>query len=204
MIHRLFVATTAAVLLALGSAMANGSDMHFRMSDLPTIDELLAQQQYQLYAYGYPVMTPEGFVIYPGNWWIGNQPYLPYYGYTPSTAPGYPPDAITPYYPPYASGNGGYPNGIPMGYLGGQSVPSPLLASPSVVVPPLLANPVAPPPIEITPLPEGGYSVRRAPNFYLYSVPQYPNFQTSGSAIYPNPQFYYPPYPYYLPIPSRR
>ena len=161
MSHRFFIATAMAVLLA-GAALANGSDMHFRMDNLPTADELLAQQQYQYFSYGYPMVTPEGFIVAPGNWWLGDQPYLPYAGY-------------------------------------GQPIPSPLLVSPSVVVPPLFASPVMPAPTEITPLPNGGYSIARAPNFQLYSVPQYPNFLTTGSAMYPTPQFYYPPYPYLVP-----
>lgn len=66
----------------------------------------------------------EGFLTEKGNWWIGNQPLVPYYGYNPPTSNGY--------YPPYlgygmipgATGNNIYLSNF------GQIVPAPPLDSP--------------------------------------------------------------------------
>lgn len=145
------------------------------------------------YYYGYIPgdYSREGFLTEPGNWWIGNQPYLPYYGYNPPTTDGY--------YPPYAYNN--YSSGY--GYGGGYSgrtgnsiVPAPPLASPPAFVPPFI-QPVAPAPLRIRSTGHG-FVTERDPNFQLFFVPQPPNYLTTGSAIYPVPQTYYPftPFPF--------
>ena len=183
MMQRLFIAAFL-LLCCLHPVWATATDMHFRM-DLPQV-----APDDQPYLYGYDYASPEGFTVPLGNWWIGDQSYLPYYGFNPPTYPGYTDEAGMPYYPPYGNG----------------AVPSPLLAQPNIVVPPLLATPLAPPPIDLTMLPGGGVGISRDPHFYQFSVPSYPDFLTNGSAIYPSPRYYYPPYPYpyYYPYPRGR
>lgn len=141
-------------------------------------------------------MTEQNGLQMQSNWWIGNQPYLPYYSYNPPTINGY--------YPPYAYSNGyqgGYGNNY--GYGGFRSstgiVPAPPLASPPAYIP-AFTTPVMPAPLNIR-VTGHGIITQRDPHFQLFFVPQPPNYLTTGSAIYQVPQqFYnynYPPYPYY-------
>ncbi|HEX2947988.1 MAG TPA: hypothetical protein VHV83_00200 [Armatimonadota bacterium] len=141
---------------------------------------------------------PEGFVTGPNEWWIGNQPYLPYYGYNPPTVDGY--------YPPYAysSMNNGYGYGYNgYGYNGYPSasgiVPAPPLASPPAYIP-TFTTPVPPAPLRIR-VTGRGIVTQRDPHFQLFYVPQPPNYLTTGSAIYQIPQQYYN---YYYPPVGRR
>ncbi|HEY3378950.1 MAG TPA: hypothetical protein VGL77_15800, partial [Armatimonadota bacterium] len=133
------------------------------------------------YPYASGDYSREGFVTEPQNWWIGNQPYLPYYGYNPPTTDGY--------YPPYAY------NTAPVRFRGynnyNQIVPAPPLVSPPAYIP-AFTTPVPPAPLQIEVTPHG-IITRRDPHFQLFYVPQPPNYLTTGSAIYQMPQqsFYY-------------
>jgi hypothetical protein len=124
---------------------------------------------------------PNGFLIEPDDWWIGNEPYLPYYGYNPPTVNGYyPPYISSYYYNGYGSyyGSGGYP-----------IVPAPPLVTPPVVVPPLMARPVPPPVYNIRRARGGGWIISRDPHFQRLFIQPYPDYLTGGSAYYPTPTY---------------
>ena len=174
---RLLLIAVAAMMLLAAPALA---DLQLRYQARGNVS--LPQQQYdydQYYYYYFDEVTGDGFFIGPDDWWIGNQPYLPYFGYNPPTVDGY--------YPPYAgSGYGNYD-----GYYGRDNypiLPAPPLVTPPVMVPPLIARPVTPAPLRFGRR-NGGWYIERDPRFQRVLIPRYPDFLTGGSAYYPTPTY---------------
>ncbi|MHB9025760.1 MAG: hypothetical protein ACYC7E_16590 [Armatimonadota bacterium] len=188
MLHRLLI-SAAITALTLGAGLASTTVYQFRMNTRPEPPPTYQYPPTQ--PYGQP---PESVTAGPDSWWIVNQPYVPYFGYSN-------PPITQGYYPPYAFPGYG-PGGAP-GYYDqhGRFVPSLPLVTPPRYVPTLRAHPVSPPPLRIRRLPGGGYRYERDPHFRLYYTPRGPDYSTSGSTVYqtpPYPPYYYPypPYPY--------
>lgn len=171
--YRLFLAIIAVVMLVSEPSFADPVLRYRARGNQP------AAPPYRSYDYIYGQAPLDGFLVGPNEWWIGNEPYLPYYGYNPPTVNGYYPPYAMPYY--YGSGyydGGGYP-----------ILPAPPLVTPPVVVPPIIARPVSPAVISIRRAPGGGWIISRDPHFQLLYVPPYPDYLTAGSAYYPTPTY---------------